>query len=216
MEIGMRRGDTWPKLMRALGSSKPWVPRSLRSWAVVFLPKKVLFGWRWAGDGMKTALDPTFFTDVMVYLTLGKLKDQGETHVGRFGGVLPCDKADLRCCDKDDSAWVFSLSPTWVTSRGLGGGEIKIPTALFIEAMRILRRRQRSSVSEYVPKRVRSARRRFRNQMRKDYQDVRGDHQRWTNIAKFLRMVQESSEVKTISPEELAAGQLVMIPEGGV
>jgi hypothetical protein len=194
----------------AIGSSKPWVHRSLRSWVVNILPKQVVLVWWSKPDpipaaasagllGPKTvavAVHPRFFNDVAIYIMFGQLPGRVEVHVGNFGG-------ELRVCSKTDVERVFSLSPEWVDISGPTGG-MRIPTSLVIEAMRILRQRQLGSSSVYVPKgRARSTKRRLKDQARKQYREVRGDHQRWTNIAKFVRLVQESNDVKEISPEQL-------------
>jgi len=182
------RRHNWEQLLAALGSSKPWVSRSLQPWSVRFNlefqfwgpPISVTFEW----GKESTIISIAEFQTLSDVITSGKHLVGSEPVLTEFG-------------------WISIRMGTSETSFQSYGVRV-IPTKLIIEAIRISRLTSPTGFAtnhyscsvQRFSKRHRKYHKVFARMDdldRKHMQKVRGDHNRWSDMAIITRQLEEST-----------------------
>lgn len=217
-DIKLRRGETLSRMLGALGSSKPWVSRSLRQWGVSVRDDGIIFNWRArarAGGAAYVSpetccmLSPNRFRLLAFAILLAK---PGECRVD----IGVDDDRNLVRCEPDSPHRVVSITPEWATIV-VAGSDWNMPTKLLVESMRMANLGQRDSRGLYRSKRQRRAHLRHRVNDRRAYRRLLSDHLRRTNLALVARMIQESPTVElNLEPgdpriEQIMGGQSVLL-----
>jgi hypothetical protein len=233
IDVYHRKGETWQRMLMALGSRKPWVPRSIREWGVIVRKNNVEFGWHHIlgrprkfarmerqyvrtarpiiETGSSVAVAHNNFQLAMAFVLFGGLRGYASTHVAMTAqGLAPCSADHPNIC--------LFLSPKWIVFVD-GESATPVPTKLVIEAMRLIRQDRRSDLlvsrGRYRDKHARPFFRRLDEAKRRKYVREVGQHNCWSIMVEVAHTIRDMKkkdvkdlEVRPIEdPNEMPAGE---------